>query len=67
MEAESEVGEPREGLSSFDSVESTSITAEFGSGSSAPSDSKIDMFGTEEDPEIVARAVRTLMNKDQEG
>ena len=34
---------------------------------STPSLERVDVMGVEEDPEIVAKAVRTLMKKDQEG
>jgi hypothetical protein len=54
-------------LPSFDGVESTFASTEPVSSEPASAPSGVDVLGTEEDPEVVARAVRTLMKKDQEG
>ncbi|MAG13895.1 MAG: hypothetical protein CMN78_04805 [Spirochaetales bacterium] len=56
-------------LPSFDSLEDTfADTINDGEeAESAQSGSSIDVLGAEEDPAIVAEAVRTLMKRDQEG
>ena len=56
-------------LPSFDSVESTFATEETegDSDESRSSESSVDVLGAEEDPALVAEAVRTLMKRDREG
>lgn len=65
-----EVGGPTDSgseLPSFDGVEATFASAEPISAGADSVPSSVDVLGSDEDPEVVARAVRTLMNKDQEG
>ena len=54
-------------LPGFASMESTFETAESGDDADESTPVSVDLLGSEEDPEIVARAVRTFMNKDKEG
>ena len=61
---ESAANEPG-GLPSFDGVESA--FEDTGVESEASSRESVDILGVEEDPKIVAEAVRTLMKKDEEG
>ena len=63
-ETENEVNGEEGELPSFDSVESTFVSGENNTGNDASNASNVELFGSEEDPEVVARAVRTLMNKD---
>ena len=58
-----------EDLPSFDGVESAFTAPQDGDDddNGASSGSTIDVLGTEEDPAVIARAVRTLMNREKEG
>jgi len=68
LEAVSDGGEISDSeLPSFDSVESTFTSAETDDSERGAGLANVDVLGSEEDPEVVARAVRTLMNKDREG
>ncbi len=54
-------------LPGFDSLEATFASTEPDDSADESAAVGVDLFGSEEDPEIVARAVRTFMNKDKEG
>ena len=56
-----------DGLPSFDGVESAFDTTVVTETESATASAGIDVMGQEEDPETVARAVRTLLKRDEEG
>ena len=54
-------------LPSLDGVETAFTTSEPDDTDDEQPDVSIDVLGIDEDPATVARAVRTFMNKDQEG
>jgi hypothetical protein len=58
---------PDDELPSLESVETAFVASGVEEQDDEPKEVTIDALGIEEDPAIVARAVRTFMNKDQEG
>ena len=58
---------PDDELPSLESVETAFVASGVEEQDDKPQSVSIDALGIDEDPAIVARAVRTFMNKDQEG